>query len=399
MVATPCFFAHRSAKDPGRIQGTQRQVLRTGQAADGRLELRQSTGKDRDTCAPVRHIEGMHADPLDRALDQLHATDFEYASENLDGLSNHGPMAAEALVALGRPERVEPFVAAYMPRLRPLRPAARALAERYERAVGEGDWRAPLREALDELLPGAVAAGAHGWIRTGHAVRALATRDTPARRRELAFALASWSARAERLPGQPGARPEPGLDVVRALARVPIVAPVDRKRGGLITEQAEVVQGFTGFADAVEAVDLAAQPFSEAVSALAAAAARLYLATPAERFVYLHAVTATSALRIVGDALDEERKRRALGAVFQVVAALHATHADPGTAPRGLEEPFAPDLDLRQLERSPATLAARAAESDDDHDVKLTEAALREHARSPRDEFVAAAAVRLGLFA
>ena len=57
---------------------------------------------------------------LDRSLDALHETDPEY--EN--GLSNHGPMAAEALEALGHTERIEPFVDGYIDRLVPLEAGA-----------------------------------------------------------------------------------------------------------------------------------------------------------------------------------------------------------------------------------------------------------------------------------
>ena len=39
---------------------------------------------------------------FDRCLDRLHATDLEFASGSLDGLSNHGPMAAEGSAASPR---------------------------------------------------------------------------------------------------------------------------------------------------------------------------------------------------------------------------------------------------------------------------------------------------------
>jgi hypothetical protein len=167
-----------------------------------------------------------HNDLLDRAFERLHATDFEYDSEGLTGLFSHGTMAAESLLGLGRPDRIEPFVTAYLGRLRPLTPASREAVARHERRLGDGDYRPALREALGELLPGAVGGAAHGWLRTAHAVRALAGRDVPVRRRELAFGLASWAACIHKLPGTPGARPQ--------RARLPR-SPRARRRAWMIT--------------------------------------------------------------------------------------------------------------------------------------------------------------------
>lgn len=124
---------------------------------------------------------------------------------------------------------------------------------------------------------------------------------------------------------------------------------------------------------------------------MTAAAARLFLATPSERFVYLHTLTATSALRLVEGAFDAAMTRRALGAVFHAVAALHATFGDArGTEAltSTMEHGPAPDVE---------SMRARACASLDDHDVKLAAAALREYSFSRRPELLAAAAARLGM--
>jgi hypothetical protein len=52
------------------------------------------------------------ADVLDEALERFRGTGPEYGG----GLANHGPMAAEALVAMGRTEAVPQWVEAYQPR-------------------------------------------------------------------------------------------------------------------------------------------------------------------------------------------------------------------------------------------------------------------------------------------
>jgi hypothetical protein len=61
---------------------------------------------------------------LDLALERFARTGPEYRG----GLANHGPMAAEALTALGRPDAVAGWVDAYIRRLEPSRlRAARSL--------------------------------------------------------------------------------------------------------------------------------------------------------------------------------------------------------------------------------------------------------------------------------
>src|SRR6266853_5444346 len=71
---------------------------------------------------PGRAMEGTPAtepparrgeDLLDEALGHLAATGPEFGG----GLSNHGPMATEAMIALGRPEAVIPWVDRYRKRL------------------------------------------------------------------------------------------------------------------------------------------------------------------------------------------------------------------------------------------------------------------------------------------
>jgi hypothetical protein len=237
-------------------------------------------------------------------------------------------------------------------------------------------------EAMRELLPGAIAGAAHGWIRTAHALWALGMRDTQTRRRELAHALASWAARYEPLPGTPGARASRGLDVANALARVPIV-PAERRIGALrLLDQLRAVTELDGFADAIESVDLDAMALDTAIGALAAASARLFLANRSGRFAYLHAITATSALRLASYAMQPEDARRAVGCVFQVVAALHATNAN-AIAP--------PSIDVPR-----DRIVAKALETLDDHDVKLAVAMVREEAHGGAPEVRAAAATWLG---
>ncbi len=338
---------------------------------------------------------------LDRAWAAFHATSPEFGEGSQDGMSNHGPMAAESLAVLGHPEAIEGFVEAYRPRLRPmslgrvLPPSARhaALGDPSQMA----DWIATYAQRIDDegpaavlatdvplLADGAMAGALHALIRTGHAARALRQRDTPTRRLELAHALGYWAARHQPMPGNVGSRVHAGRDVIAALTVTPRTKSTG---GGIIFRRVEAVRQTDGFTDAVATVDLDALPFDEAVTAMVDAAAHLYLSTRKSRFIYLHGITGSSALRLIGPWLDDRGRRSLLRGAFHAVAALHSVYAgDDGV----VEAP------LPTLTVDPAQAARLAADSNDDHTIKLVEALLREHALAPRPVLAHVLAHRLG---
>lgn len=340
-------------------------------------------------------------DLLDAALTRLQTTDVEFAG----GLSNHGPMAAEALEALGHADQIAPFLAQYQARLAPM-PAAEPLrGERWRDALGRLEDRAALVAAFEArlrrdepeavladaaplLAPGIVAAAFHGLLRTAHALRAWQRRPSEARRIELAHGLGYWAARYQSLPGEPGRRAQRGFGPHEALARVPFV-PEHLRRDGLILDRFDVLRDRNDFIEVVESFDPGARTPDQSLDELASAAARLYLATSSERsrFVYLHGVTSTVALRSLVPALAPETQRSLVAHQFAALAAVHATHGEVSNA---LTRPWvAPELE-------PSALGARAAMSAHDHTIKLVEACLREHRRTGRPEFLAAAAHRVG---
>jgi questin oxidase-like protein len=180
----------------------------------------------------------MTHDVLDDALDRLRGTGTEVVG---GGDPNHGPMAAEALIALGREDAALAWVDRYRRRLGPMqaRPTSRIAPEAWQSMLGRveriADWAAFFREQLalaswsqvlrtwlPRLLPGAISAGFHGLIRTAHIARALGQGDTPPRREELAIALAYWAAYYRELPGP--AHLAGALSPELALERVPRVA-------------------------------------------------------------------------------------------------------------------------------------------------------------------------------
>lgn len=352
-------------------------------------------------CFMARSFSDRTEAVLDRALDELHRTDDEFDEPPFTGLSNHGPMAAEALVAMGQVEAVPAFLAAYVPRLRPWTEGRPIAAESRHAALGDparaADWVATYAEMLarerpavvvarelPRLAEGAVAAALHGLIRTGHALRALARVDTPARRLELAHGLGHWASNHQLLPGRLGTHGVKGRDVVAALRDLPRMT--EASRTGLISDRVKAVFGLAGFADAVESIDLDALSFDDTITALVDASAELYLSTPAGRFVYLHGVTGSSMLRVIGPWLDEAGRRALLRGTVHALAALHATHADDGSRV---------DAPHPRIELDPAVAAADAARSLDDHTIKLVEALLREHEVAPRSVLLHMARHRL----
>src|SRR5438105_11353826 len=125
----------------------------------------------------------MSTDVIDEALERFAATGPEFGP----GLSNHGPVAVDALVAMGREDAVMPWAEWYARRLQD-HPQARnrIAAEEWREALGEigraGDWDEFFRRELRErvwgdvletwvarLAPGIMAGATHGIIRAAHA--------------------------------------------------------------------------------------------------------------------------------------------------------------------------------------------------------------------------------------
>jgi hypothetical protein len=86
---------------------------------------------------------------LDEALESLAG----YGSELTNGNSNHAPMVAEALCALGRPDAVAPWIARYREKMLPRSPVGDVIRlEEWRSALGKrdrfADWAAFFGEEL-----------------------------------------------------------------------------------------------------------------------------------------------------------------------------------------------------------------------------------------------------------
>ena len=345
----------------------------------------------------------MESSALDDALTVFAETAPTYGPL---GLANHGPMAAEALSHLGRDDAIAAWVAHYRPRLDPApAPAARPLSEEewpdalgrperfgewlalFEREVADRPTAAVVGEWAPRLLPGTVGAAAHGLIRTGHAVRALAAADTAPRRLEVATGLAFWAGNYRELPGPPLLIGHQGVPA--ALADLPYL-PEDAPRQLLISDMVAQIDGIADeFEQGVASLGWDGGAL-ELLDQLATGGAVAYLrnADAGGAIGLLHAVTSPLACELVLPWLAAEDRAAALGYVWQAAAALHVAY----DVDRSALIPAGDDLSADEL-------VDRAIASGDEHAIKLTEAALRSFARSGDPALLWAAAdasARLG---
>jgi Questin oxidase-like len=281
---------------------------------------------------------------LDEAFERLAFAGFELPN----GFVNHGPMACEALAALGFEEEldgwarrfaraagtgVEPVLAASF-EWREALGDYRKLPEWVGYFTGEIDdqgWPQVVETWVPRLMPAMATALFHGAIRVGHAVRAVDAADTTARREELARALGYWAARFR--PGQPANSPS---DVADA--------------------QAAVVDA-------------------------AAAGARYYVAEP--NIFHLHGVTGAMAVQLLEPHISGEAAAAAL-------AQLEAEHEALYSGARHVVDAAPAGTQSQQL-------AVAAEASLDPHQVKLVEACRRGLQLSGDPVFAAAAEVVTGV--
>jgi Questin oxidase-like len=333
---------------------------------------------------------------LDDALEAL----APYGIELKNGNSNHAPMVAEALCALGRPDAVMPWLTRYRDRMLPRNVAdGRIRRDDWRAALGErarfADWSAffteqlqerPWREVLDHwmgrLAPGFCAAATHGVIRVGHAVRGLAERETSPRLRELADAFASWAATYQELPAN-GQAASGTLTPREAIARVPVVPRDRREKAGNITAALRVLDDMPEFSTAIGLIDTERE-LAPLVAELTEVFARVYLANAHDirtTIAFIHGVTSPAALANIAPEIGEPTARAALPFAWQSGCGLYACFGGNAAMAEGVEAPAA-DAD---------GLVERAIAHGDEHVIKFTEACLHRHRLSPSPVYIAAA--------
>ncbi len=322
---------------------------------------------------------------LDEALQRLHAS----GPERLGRLTNHAPMAVEALAARGQGAAVHRWLDLYAPRLEdfpaPVEPITEgglraALGDPrraadwiayFRREVEARPWRDVLAEWWPRLLPGMYGGATHPVIRVGHAVRTLrAGPETGPRVAELAHGLGYWAARHHPVTG---VLPLPGAD--RAEDALDAVPPISERRDGGFPARLARVRGLPVWADSVDGPDEARRRLAELVRA---ATHRYVTHGHGEATMLVHAATAPNAVLRVLPVLPRDLWAPSLRAAWTAsaaVTAMYAPDAPVACRPRGTftaEEVF-----------------ERALAHGDEHVIKLTDTAL-----DVGDEWAVAAALR-----
>ncbi len=302
-------------------------------------------------------------------------------------LSNHGPMAADAMIRMGRADEVEGWVTEYARRLNEAPPRRWKIEEGewrevlgdssrlgdwielFERELREEPWRDVLVRWWPRLLDGAIAAATHGLIRTGHSVRALLEGPTDARRTELAQALGYWAARHQVLPAHP--RPTGTANPTIALDAI---ATMDTS-GGIRTRLDDLARtpSWPVAAGRLRAAPDPAQ-IPVALDALVDAAVTHYGQwAHGNPVMLIHAATAPRAAGLVLPALPESLWAPTYEAAWATTAAISTIYRPTATPP-----PMTPD---EQAASTPEQVTERAIDTGDEHAIKFAEVAHESHRR------------------
>lgn len=319
---------------------------------------------------------------LDDAYEYLHGTGPEFGG----WLSNHGPMAVDALDRIGHQAGIERWVTAYASLLDE-RPGERwkvTEAEwpellgdtsrlgdwlaHFERAVAQEPWRTLLARWWPRLLPGSVASATHCLIRTGHAVRALLDAETAPRLMELAHSLGYWAARWQPLPRT--VAPTGDLDAATGLARLPRL----KLEGGPRTRLRELGKNteWSAASNALAAVDQPSEVPAALDSLVDAAVTGYGRFFNASSVMLIHAATAPRAAALALPALPRDMWVPTYNAAWSTASIITALYSRAGS-------PQSQSLVEANLARE--EICDRAVLNGDEHVVKFTEVALESHER------------------
>ncbi|MGI5133784.1 questin oxidase family protein [Streptomyces sp. CA-106110] len=308
---------------------------------------------------------------LDEALQRLHSS----GPERLGRLTNHAPMAVEALATHGQARSVHHWLDAYSRKLEefplgvePVTAAnwrfalgdSRRAADwigYFGREIAERPWRDVLAEWWPRLLPGMYGGSTHPVIRVGHAVRTLLTDDgTEPRLTELAHGLGYWAARYHPVADLDSL---PGAD--SAAAALDTVPPITTREGNLPSRLGRVT-GLPVWATAVTDPHEARRRLTELVRA---ATHRYATHGHGEETMLVHAATAPNAVLRSLPALPHALWVPSLRAAWTASAAVTAMYA-----------PDTPVAYTPPGTHTPEEVFERALAHGDEHVIKLTDTAL-----------------------
>ncbi|MEU6677916.1 questin oxidase family protein [Streptomyces sp. NPDC046925] len=313
---------------------------------------------------------------LDEALQRLHAS----GPERLGRLTNHAPMAVEALAAHGLSGAVHRWLELYAPKLEeypssiePItgdnwrealgdpRRAADWIAY-FDRQIGESGgrpWRDVLAAWWPRLLPGMYGGSTHPVIRVGHAVRTLLNgEETQPRRTELAHGLGYWAARHHPVTG---IELLPAVDGTAATA-LDAVRPIPDRADGSFPVRLGRVAGLPVWAASVTDPDEAHRRLTELVRA---ATHRYATHGHGDQTMLVHASTAPNAVLRALPALPRPLWAPSLHAAWTASAAVTSMYAPDAPVAYTAPGTFAPE-----------EVFERALAHGDEHVIKFTDTAL-----------------------
>lgn len=334
-----------------------------------------------------------NADVMDEALKLI--VDFA-------PLSNHAPMAVEALVAIGRADRVIPFIESYRKRFSSDYPPKyksvtkdnwkEALNDErrttdwidfFNREIKENGWKMTVETWSERLAPGLSAAAAHGLIRTGHAVRSLGRNENEARKNELAHALAYWAAYYQVLPEIKNAKNQK-LNLSDAIQKVPVL-PSEKRNRGSIMNQLKALDDFPSFSETINLVDVTNQP-ETILTALTELFATIYAknVSPRNNIDLIHAVTGLANVRALVPYLSKPMTEKMLRYGWQAAAAIYSISGNET------------NNQISDAKINREDLIEQAVTSNEEHAIKFTEACVSEYKLNPNPIYLRAANDALG---
>jgi len=316
-------------------------------------------------------------------LDELLLAHADALPEHAGSGANHYPMAAEALVAFGRADAIEPswvsdasLYAGTAGRAGPIVSDADIAAAfgDYERfgdwlalfrsELEREPWRAVVRRWAPRLAPAVSAAAFHGVIRTAHAVRALQRGETPARRNELAVGLAYWASRWVELPTTDDV-PADG-DLAHTLADLEHPWLDDRTDVDFFAVNARMAERPLAPPADVDGVGDPAVELAAIVRDATAAFLEM-LVLERHRIWLLHTVTGPAAVEPLLAEVDEAGARALVAHARQAVVAMYAAYGEPHVARAHVRPSPAPWPEL----------VGRVVDTRSVHGIKLTEVLAR----------------------
>ncbi|MFC8593503.1 questin oxidase family protein [Streptomyces atroolivaceus] len=308
---------------------------------------------------------------LDEALQRLHAS----GPERLGRLTNHAPMAVEALAVNGRAAAVHSWLDVYASRLEEFPPGVEPVTDAnwpsalgdprraadwigfFGRQLAERPWLDVLAQWWPRLLPGMYGGSTHPVIRVGHAVRTLlAGESTGPRLTELAHGLGYWAARHRPVTGL---APVPGAD--SAAAALDAVPPLAERAGGF-PDRLGRVRSLPVWAATVTDPAEAHRRLTELVRA---ATHRFATHGHGDATMLVHAATAPNAVLRVLPALPRALWVPSVQAAWTASAAVTAMYAPDAPVAYAPPGPVTPEEVFEQ-----------ALAHGDEHVIKLTDTAL-----------------------